>query len=236
MKARDARAALKQFARVERAVVSQRFFKTGAGQYGEGDVFIGVNMPDTRKVARRFKNLELSEVQKLINSDIHEERMCGLVILVCAYEKAEELQQKEIYEMYLRNVYAGRVNNWDLVDVTTPRIVGEYLADKPKDILYELAHSDNLWQKRVAVLAVFAFIKRGETKDAVMIAEILLRDTHDLIHKAVGWMLRELGKRAGEEYLRSFLDKHAHVMPRTMLRYAIERLSPEQKLRYMGMK
>lgn len=236
MNTRDAIYDLTTYADAERAVHAQRFFKTGKGQYGEGDVFIGVTVPNTRKVAKQYKDLPLDEVQSLLDSDVHEKRLLGLLILTYKYPKATLQEQRLIYEFYLQNVYGGNVNNWDLVDASTPNIIGEYLADKPKDILYSLARSDNLWQKRVSILATFAFIKRGEPGDTLAIAELLLHDTHDLIHKAVGWMLREAGKRVDEKILTDFLDNHAHEMPRTMLRYAIERLSPVQKQHYMTTK
>ena len=222
------------YASTKRAKASQRFFKTGPGQYGEGDVFIGVSMPDLRKVAKQSRDLAISEVQKLVDSPVHEERMTGLVILTLKFERAGEQQRQEIYEMYMTNVYKGNINNWDLVDVTTPRIIGEYLRNKPHDKLYELARSEDLWQKRAAILATFAFIYNGESKTTLELAHILLHDEHDLIQKAVGWMLREVGKRVDETALTDFLDKHADVMPRTMLRYAIERLTPEQRAHFMN--
>lgn len=236
MYAADVKTALETYANVDDAVFLQRFFKTGAGQYGEGDIFIGVRVPKTRLVCKTFKLLPLSEVQVLLDSPVHEHRLAGLIIMTLQYPRANEAGKKQLYELYMANVYKGRVNNWDLVDVSAERIVGPYLADKPKDILYELARSDNLWQRRVAVLSTFAYIKQGEPGVTLELAELLLHDTHDLIHKAVGWMLREVGKRVDEAILIDFLDRHAAVMPRTMLRYAIERLSVDKRTYYMQLK
>jgi 3-methyladenine DNA glycosylase AlkD len=217
-------------------VHAQRFFKTGKGQYGEGDVFAGIRVPDIRSVAKRYKLLPLPEVQKIIDSKVHEYRMTGLLILTYRYPKANDEEQKVIYDFYIKNLYKGNINNWDLVDVTTPNIVGEYLRDKPREILYELAKSDDLWQRRVSMLATFAFIKRGDARTSLEIAELLLHDSHDLIHKAVGWMLREVGKRVDQQILTDFLDLHSSEMPRTMLRYAIEKLSSDQKQYYLAMR
>ncbi|OGL36633.1 DNA alkylation repair protein [Candidatus Saccharibacteria bacterium RIFCSPLOWO2_01_FULL_48_13] len=236
MTSQDVILALKERASAERAATSARFFKTDKGQYGEGDKFIGVNMPDTRAVCKKYKDLPKLEVQKLLDSKVHEHRMAGAIILTYQFAKADAAEREKIYQLYMKNVYAGRINNWDLVDVTTPRIVGAYLIDKPRDVLTMLAKSQNLWQRRVAILATFAFINRGESADAIAIAKILLHDKHDLIHKAVGWMLREMGKRVDEKTLTSFLDTHAQQMPRTMLRYSIERLSSKQKSHYMNIK
>lgn len=214
----------------------QRFFKSGKGQYGEGDVFIGVSVPDTRKVAKQFVNLSFGEIQQLLNSEVHEHRLAGVLILAYQYPKADEETKQNIFDFYLYNVRKGTVNNWDLVDVTTPNIIGEHLLDKPRDVLYKLAESKDLWQRRVAIMATFAFIKKGDPVTTIEIAEKLLHDKHDLIHKAVGWMLREMGKRVDEKLLTDFLDKHAYEMPRTMLRYSIEKLTFEQKLYYMQLK
>lgn len=236
MTAADVQQALQKHASEYDATFLQGFFKTGKGQYGEGDVFIGVRVPQTRQVCKEFQRLPLSEVQKLLNSEIHEYRLAALVILTLQFPKADEVQQKAIYELYLLNVANGRVNNWDLVDTSADKIVGSYLLDKPRDILYKLARSTNLWERRVAMLSTFWFIKKGEPATALEIAEILLHDTHDLIQKAVGWMLREIGKRCDEALLTDFLDRHAHDMPRTALRYSLERLRPELKKHYMQAK
>ncbi len=236
MTASQLQAELQKYASDSDAVVLQRFFKTGPGEYGEGDVFIGVRVPNTRKVCKQFVSLAYPEIQKLLDSPIHEHRLAGLIILSYKYPKSSEPEKKEIFEMYLRNVAQGRVNNWDLVDVTAPGVVGEYLvAQSSHQKLIELAQSDNLWEKRVAMIASFAFIKKGSAGEAIDIAEILLHDQHDLIQKAVGWMLREVGKRIDEAILLDFLDEHAHEMPRTQLRYAIEKLSDKNRQYYMGL-
>lgn len=236
MTAENVKTKLQERACVEDAQFLQRFFKTSPGQYGEGDVFIGVRVPATREVCKNFKDLPVGEIQKLLDSKVHEHRLAGLVILAEQFKKADQQMRRQIYEFYLQNAYQGRVNNWDLVDVSAPNIIGEYLAGKPRDILFELAKSKDIWQKRVAVLATFTFIKRGQTADSIKIAELLLHDEQDLIQKAVGWMLRELGKKADQKTLLRFLDGHAHEMPRTMLRYSIERLTLSQKQFYMRLK
>lgn len=224
-------AELKKHSMSGRAEVSKRFFKTGKGEYGEGDIFLGVSVPDTRTIARKFGNIELHEAEKLIHSKIHEERLCGLLILVEKFQKADEKGKKEIYDFYMKNM-AG-VNNWDLVDLTADKIVGEYLFGKDKKILYELAKSENVWGRRIAIVSTFAFIKKGKHKDTFNISEILLRDKHDLIQKAVGWMLREVGKRIGNGVEEQFLKKYYKEMPRTMLRYAIERFSEKKRRAYI---
>ena len=236
MTAADVQHDLQKHASEYDATFLQGFFKTGAGQYGAGDVFIGVRVPQTRAVCKVYKDLPLAQVQELLNSDIHEHRLAALIILTLQFPKADAATQQKIYELYLKNVRDGRVNNWDLVDTSADKIVGAYLLDKPRDILYKFAKSDSLWERRVAMIASFWFIKRGEPATALEIAEILLHDTHDLIQKAVGWMLREIGKRCDEQILTNFLDQHAHDMPRTALRYSIERLSPDLKKHYMQQK
>lgn len=233
MKADDVITTLKSHANADDAVFLQRFFKTGEGQYGAGDVFMGVRVPDIRKVCAKFKSLSLKEVQVLLDSDIHECRLAGLIILVNAYKKATDEDRQEIYNLYMDNVEKGRVNNWDLVDLSAPGIVGEHLKSRSHEVLVAMAKSDNLWEKRVAVLSTFTFLKEKDAKTTLQIAKILMGDTHDLIHKAVGWMLRETGKQVGEKMLTDFLEQYYRVMPRTMLRYAIERLSVEQKAYFM---
>lgn len=219
-----------------RAEMSLRFFKTGPGQYGEGDKFIGANMPDIRKACKLFKDLPLNEIQKLLNSPIHEYRLSGAIILANKYPKSNNADKQKIFNMYLKNVAENKINNWDIVDVTCEHIVGAHLADKNKKILYELAKSDNLWERRVAMISTFFYIKRGDPAVALYIAEILLNDKHDLIQKATGWMLREVGKRVDEQILTNFLEEYASIMPRTMLRYSIEKLQPDQRQYYMRMK
>ncbi len=214
----------------EKAKQLQRFFKTGKGQYGDGDIFFGITVPEQRNVAKKFKEIELIKLKPFMNSGIHEERLVALLILVQKFEKGNETEKKKIYKFYFENMKG--VNNWDLVDLTAPKIVGTWLQDKDRKILFKLAKSNDLWKKRIAVLATFAFIKNGDFKDSLAISEILLKDKHDLIHKAIGWMLREIGKKdlATEE---GFLKKHYKEMPRTMLRYAIERFEEEKRLNYL---
>ncbi len=233
MSATKIKQALKQHAQPEKVPIYMNFFKTGKGQYGEGDKFLGITMPHIRSIAKQYKDVDFDVIQKFLDSQYHEHRMCGLVILVYKFESTkDETLKTKIYNFYVKNLRA--VNNWDLVDVTTPNIVGQYLYDHPekKDILYKYANSNNLWEKRISILATFRFIKYNDFADTLKIATILLHDDHDLIHKAVGWMLREMGKR-NEVKLCRFLDKHHQTMPRTMLRYALERLTPEQKKYYM---
>jgi 3-methyladenine DNA glycosylase AlkD len=214
----------------EKKLKLQQFFKTGKGQYGEGDIFIGVSVPDLRKKAKKYRQLPLLQVEALLHSEIHEHRLVALHILVGKYSRGTDLERKKIVELYLDNT--TWINNWDLVDSSAHKILGEYYWDKPKNTLYRFAGSDNLWERRISVISTFAFISRGSFEDSLNIAEILLHDEHDLIHKAVGWMLREIGKRdlAKEE---EFLIKHYKTMPRTMLRYAIERFEKEKKQFYM---
>lgn len=227
----DLKAALRKTATSEKAKASAWFFKTGPGQYGEGDQFIGATVPEQRKVARAFKDLPLDQVEKLLKSPIHEERLVALFILVGQFQKADEKTKKEIYEFYLSNT--DRVNNWDLVDSSAGYILGTYLLDKPRDILYKLAQSKSLWERRIAAISTLAFIMKGEAADTLKIAEILLDDKEDLMHKAVGWMLREVGKRVSKAELVSFLKKYYSRLPRTTLRYAIEHFPPERRKNFL---
>jgi 3-methyladenine DNA glycosylase AlkD len=231
MKAVEVRKELKSMADPDKAAILQRFFKTGQGQYGEGDIFIGVMVPQSRKVAKKFSQLQLVEVKMLLYSSIHEERLVALLILVWRYSSAlsSREEKEEIVKFYLDNI--KQVNNWDLVDLSAPNILGAHLIDRDRMLLYRLARSENVWERRIAILATYHFIRNGDFSDTLKIAEMLLQDRHDLIHKAAGWMLREVGKRdvASEE---AFLEKHRSVMPRTMLRYAIERLPESKRRRY----
>ena len=214
----------------EKAKIYARFFKTGKGQYGEGDIFLGLKVPETREISKKYLNLDFVDIEKLLLSKVHEERLCSLLILVEKYKKSDLQNKKYIVNFYLKN--AKDVNNWDLVDLTADKLLGNYLFDKDKSILYRLAKSQNLWEKRISIISTFNFIKNKKYDDTFKISEMLLNDNHDLIHKAVGWMLREVGKR-NEKKLCNFLDKHYKIMPRTMRRYAIERLDKERREVYM---
>lgn len=207
-----------------------RFFKTGPGAYGEGDRFLGVVVPNTRLVAKQYRTASLGVVTELLQSEWHECRLCALLILIEQVKRCDEKGKKEIYDLYLSQT--ERVNNWDLVDLSAPAIVGSYLLDKPRDILDQLAASSLLWNQRIAVIATFALIRNNDFIDTIRLAERLLHHPHDLMHKAVGWMLREVGKR-DRELLLQFLEQHCREMPRTMLRYSIEKLSPEERAYFM---
>lgn len=223
---------LKNIASPKKAKASSWFFKTGKGEYGEGDIFYGVTVPEQRQIAKKYKNLPIDEIQKLLNDKVHECRLTGLFILVNQYEKGGnkklEKKREEVAKFYLKN--SKKVNNWDLVDSSASYILGDYLLDKKREILYKLAKSKNLWERRIAIISTAKFISKNQFEDTLKISKILLKDSHDLIHKAVGWMLREVGKKS-EKTLVSFLNKYAKVMPRTALRYAIERF-PEKKRKY----
>jgi len=207
-----------------------RYFKTAPDEYGAGDRFIGIRVPVLRRFAREFRGLSLPEVTRLLRSGIHEERLLALLLLVDACRRAEEPDRAGIYRMYMKNL--AWVNNWDLVDSSAPHIVGRHLENRSRAVLFRLARSKNLWRRRTAVLATFHFIRRDDFADALRLAEQLLADPHDLIHKAVGWMLREMGKRDVAQ-LKKFLQKHAARMPRTMLRYAIEKLPAPERRRHL---
>lgn len=237
---------LKKLGNKERAALLQGFFKTGKGEYGEGDVFLGITVPETREVAKKHSDASNKELKELLNSKIHEERLAALLIMIHNFEKIKEKEsgigkgkkkgkenekeKKKIVEFYLKN--KENINNWDLVDLSSHKILGKYLVRKDKKILYKLAKSKGLWDKRISIIACFAFIDKNDFKDALKISKILLNDEHDLIHKAVGWMLREIGKRDLEEE-EKFLKKHYKKMPRTMLRYAIERFSEKKRKAYL---
>jgi 3-methyladenine DNA glycosylase AlkD len=227
------RRALRRYRDKEKAKVLQGFFKTGPGEYAEGDLFLGVTVPVLRKLAKQFKDIELKSVVVLLKSSIHEERLIALLILIIKYRGSNLKGKKEIYRIYLDNT--RYINNWDLVDVTAKHIVGDFLRDRDKDVLYELARSPLLWDRRIAILSTFHFIENHQFDDTLKIAGILLSDRHDLIHKAVGWMLREVGKR-NLEAEEKFLRKNHMVMPRTMLRYAIEKFPKNKRDRYLKKK
>lgn len=228
--------ALEQYASADDAVFLQRFFKTGKGQYGEGDVFIGVRVPNTRKVCKKYRELPLNETQVLFDSEVHEHRLAAVILLAGQYKRVDVARQKDIFALYMHNVRDGKVNNWDIIDSSAPYISGPWLKDKPQDVLFDLAGSPNVWHRRVAVLSTFAYIYDGQTDTFIAIANRLLHDPHDLIQKAVGWGLREVGKRGNRSVQLAFLDDHAHEMPRTMLRYSVEHLPPDQKKHYMEAK
>jgi 3-methyladenine DNA glycosylase AlkD len=214
----------------ERAEISQRFFKTGPGEYAEGDLFLGIRVPELRKLAKVYEPVSLTEATRLLWSAIHEERLLALFILIRRYAKGNDIEQKKIYRLYLKNIQY--VNNWDLVDASAEHIVGDFLKDKPKKLLYKLAKSKCLWERRIAIVSTFHYIKRAEFSETLKISGMLLEDKEDLIHKAVGWMLREVGKRDLEAE-ETFLRKYYQIMPRTMLRYAIERFPESKRQRYL---
>lgn len=221
--AKDVSAALKKLATPERAAASMRFFKTGPGQYGEGDIFIGLSVPQIRSVVKTFQELSLTETEKLLHSPIHEERLTALLIWVGQFKKGS---QKEIVELYLKNT--AYINNWDLVDTSAAQIIGSYFYKNPS-LLSELARSKSLWERRIAMIATFYFIRLGEPTETFKIAKILLSDSHDLMHKAIGWMLREVGKNCSKEILEDFLRENYLALPRTALRYAIERFPEKER-------
>jgi len=214
----------------EIAEQSKRFFKTGEGQYGEGDRFLGIRVPVLRKQVAKFRETSLGEALKLLHSTYHEERLFALLLLVDKYQIGNEAEKEDVYNCYMANI--RHVNNWDLVDSSAPYIVGPYLENREKENLISLARSENLWERRIAIISTFHFIKNGQFDTALEIADMLIGDRDDLIHKAVGWMLREVGKR-DEAALKAFLKVRYKIMPRTMLRYAIERFPEAERKRYL---
>lgn len=214
----------------DKAAFYPKFFRTGPGDYGEGDQFLGVTVPKIRQTIKAFRAIEFDEIQLLLDSPYHEVRMAGVLLMVDRYERENSSIKAKVFRFYLKNT--SRINNWDLVDVSAHKIVGAHLAGKDLDQLYKLARSRNLWRRRIAMIATFWNIRQGDFEPTLAMAEELLGDSHDLIHKAVGWMLREMGKRQ-TKLLRNFLDTHASDMPRTMLRYAIEKLSPSVRAAYL---
>ena len=220
----------------QKAKLYQRFFKTAPGQYGHGDIFLGLTVPQQRQIAKQYSHLPLNELQTLLHTNIHEQRLTSLIILTEQYKKATKennhSQQKAIYQFYLNNT--KWINNWDLVDVTSSQIVGHYLLDKDRTILYQLAKSSDLWERRIAIISTFTFIRNHQFNDTIKIAALLLHDQHDLIHKAIGWMLREVGKK-DQSLLETFLKKHLPQLPRTTLRYAIEKFPEHKRKEYLNL-
>jgi len=230
MNLREFRKRIKEESNRQQAKSLQWFFKTGAGEYGEGDVFAGIKMPVQRKIAKEFNNLYSDDIKELLGSKIHEERMIGLLILQSKYEKGDEKEKEKVFKFFIRN--RKRINNWDLVDISAPKIIGEHLLERDKKLLYEFARSKNLWERRIAILSTFTFIRVGKFETTFKISDLLSKDDHDLIHKAVGWMLREIGKKdlnAEEKFLKPRYKK----MPRTMLRYAIEKFPEVKRKKYL---
>ena len=235
MTASLALADLRAFTKKARISNLARFYKTGPGEYAEGDLFLGGTVPQTRSVAKKYQNLELKEVEKLFNLPFHEARLCAAIILNLQFKAAKSLQdRKRIFDFYLKQVRAERINNWDIVDVSAPWM-GVYLTEveDPMPLLIKLSKSKSLWQRRVSIILTFALIRAGDLEPTIIISESLLKDKEDLIHKAVGWMLRELGKK-DVMLLRSFLANHSHQMPRTMLRYSIEKLSERERKKWLA--
>jgi 3-methyladenine DNA glycosylase AlkD len=226
----EVRGKLKQLADPETAAHSQRFFKTGPGQYGEGDRFLGIRVPVIREVAGKARDLPLDKVASLLHSKWHEERLLALIILTLQFRRGEARRQRQVLDFYLDNL--EWVNSWDLVDSSAHLIIGPWLQDRPRDLLHELARSPVLWERRIAMMATYCYIKQDDHADALAIAETLLDDEHDLIHKVCGWMLREIGKR-DQSVEEEFLQEHYRRMPRTMLRYAIERFEEGLRQRYL---
>ena len=212
------------------ALILQRFFKTEKGEYGEGDIFYGIKVPEQRTIAKQFKDLAFEDLKELIKSKVHEERLIAAFILVDQFKIGDEKKKKIVFDFYLK--HKEGINNWDLVDLSAPKIVGAYLIDKEKDLLYKLAHSKDLWEKRISIISTQTFIREHFFEDTLNISKILLQDKHDLIQKAVGWMLREIGNRDLETE-EEFLKKHYKTMPRTMLRYAIEKFPEQKRIAYL---
>ncbi|HKX27470.1 MAG TPA: DNA alkylation repair protein [Blastocatellia bacterium] len=230
MSVNEIRDRLTQLGDQQKAQALQKFFKTGPGEYGEGDIFLGIRVPDLRRLVGIYQALPIPQALRLLRSPVHEERLFAILLMVRTYSKASEPEKERLYEIYLENT--TYINNWDLVDSSAPQIVGAFLIDKDKKPLYRLAKSTSLWERRIAIMATAYFIKKNEFEAALRISEMLLSDREDLVHKAVGWMLREIGKRnLAEEEL--FLSRHYQTMPRTMLRYAIEKFPEPKRRRYL---
>ena len=230
MNLKELKKTIRANANKDHAKTMQWFFKTGKGEYGEGDKFIGIKVPVQRKIAKKFGELDLEDLQKLLNSKIHEERLISLLILVDKYDKADEKVKDKIYRFYKKN--RRKINNWDLVDLSAPKILGIHLLNHDKQILYKYAHSKNLWEKRISIISTYSFIKNHDFNTTLEISDVLLNDDNDLIHKAVGWMLREVGKQS-LQILEKFLKPRYKKMPRTMLRYSIEKFPEKKRKKYL---
>ena len=217
---------LQALTNAEKREIFPRFFKAGKGEYGEGDRFLGVTVPNIRAIAKQYKNISLNEIRELMQSEWHEVRLCALLIMVEKSKKKDEALRQQLFDLYLSQT--DRINNWDLVDLSCRFIVGEYLLDKSRDILYQLAHSPLLWDNRIAIVSTYAFIRKGQLEDTYALSDLMMQHPHDLMHKAIGWMLREAGKRDSER-LYDYVMSHRADMPRTMLRYAIEKFSPTER-------
>lgn len=226
MKSSDVLKSILKIANKKKAKILSGFFKTAKGQYGYGDCFLGINVPDQRKIAKEFKDIELGEVTKLLSSKYHEVRLTSLFILISKYLKSGIKERDKIFKIYLKNL--SNINNWDLVDLSAPNIIGNHLKNKSRNVLYKLSKSKNLWERRISIISTFSFIKEGDFTDTLKISKNLLTDKEDLIHKAVGWMLREVGKK-DKEILKNFLRENINSMPRTTLRYSIERFSEKER-------
>lgn len=210
----------------EKREIFPKFFKAGKGEYGEGDRFLGVTVPNIRAIAKLHKDISIEEIRELIQSEWHEVRLCALIIMVEKSKKKDEALRKELFNLYLSQT--ERINNWDLVDLSCRFIIGKYLLDKSRDILYQLAQSPLLWDNRIAIVSTYAFIRKGQLEDTYALSDLMMQHPHDLMHKAIGWMLREAGKR-NPERLYDYVMSHRADMPRTMLRYAIEKFSPKER-------
>ncbi len=230
MKLKNLRKVIRDSANEKHAKTMQWFFKTGKGEYGEGDKFVGIKVPVQRQIAKKFLDLENEDLKILLNSKIHEEKLIALLILVDNYQKANDKGKEKVYKFYLRN--SNKINNWDLVDLSAPKIIGEHLLKNDKQILFKFARSKNLWERRIAVISTYTFIKNKQFKTTLQISDILLNDDHDLIQKAVGWMLREVGKQ-DLKTLENFLKPRYNKMPRTMLRYSIEKFPGKKRKKYL---
>lgn len=217
---------LQALTNAEKREIFPRFFKAGKGEYGEGDRFLGVTVPNIRAIAKLHKDISIEEIRELIQSEWHEVRLCALIIMVEKSKKKDEALRKELFNLYLSQT--KRINNWDLVDLSCRFIIGEYLLDKSRDILYQLAQSSLLWDNRIAIVSTYAFIRKGQLEDTYALSDLMMQHPHDLMHKAIGWMLREAGKR-NPERLYDYVMSHRADMPRTMLRYAIEKFSPKER-------